>query len=91
MRIVIVGCGKVGTSIASQLNAEGHDIVVVDIDRNAVQNLSNSLDVMGIEGNGASYEVLAEAGAFPNSSASSSVDISSTSFVNSSCMPSIFT
>ena len=63
MRIVIVGCGKVGTSIASQLNAEGHDIVVVDIDRNAVQNLSNSLDVMGIEGNGASYEVLAEAGA----------------------------
>ena len=44
MRIVIVGCGKVGTSIASQLNAEGHDIVVVDIDRNAVQNLSNSLD-----------------------------------------------
>lgn len=63
MRIVIVGCGKVGTSIASQLNAEGHDIVVVDIDRNAVQNLSNSLDIMGIEGNGASYEVLAEAGA----------------------------
>ena len=54
MRIVIVGCGKVGTSIASQLNAAGHDIVVVDIDRNAVQNLSNSLDVMGIEGNGAS-------------------------------------
>ena len=47
MRIVIVGCGKVGTSIASLLNAEGHDIVVVDIDRNAVQNLSNSLDVMG--------------------------------------------
>ncbi len=63
MRIVIVGCGKVGTSIASQLNAEGHDIVVVDIDRDAVNNLSNSLDVMGIEGNGASYDVLAEAGA----------------------------
>lgn len=63
MRIVIVGCGKVGTSIASQLNAEGHDIVVVDSDRNAVNHLSNSLDVMGIEGNGASYEVLAEAGA----------------------------
>ena len=63
MRIVIVGCGKVGTSIASQLNAEGHDIVVVDIDRNAVQNLSNSLDVMGLEGILSAYEVLAEAGA----------------------------
>lgn len=63
MRIIIVGCGKVGTSIATQLNAEGHDIVVVDINREAVENLSNTLDVMGIEGNGASFEVLSEAGA----------------------------
>ena len=63
MRIVIIGCGKVGTSIATQLNSEGHDIVVVDNDHEAVQNLSNSLDVMGVEGNGASFEVLAEAGA----------------------------
>ncbi|HBM98257.1 MAG TPA: Trk system potassium transporter TrkA, partial [Ruminococcus sp.] len=53
MRIVIVGCGKVGTSIATELNSEGHNIVVVDIDREAVQNLSDSLDVMGVEGNGA--------------------------------------
>ena len=63
MRIVIVGCGKVGTSIATELNSEGHNIVVVDINREAVQNLSDSLDVMGVEGNGATYEVLMEAGA----------------------------
>lgn len=63
MRIVIVGCGKVGTSIATELNSEGHNIVVVDINREAVQNLSDSLDVMGVEGNGATYEVLIEAGA----------------------------
>lgn len=62
MRIIIVGCGKVGTSIANELNAEGHDIVVVDIDHNAVQSLSDSLDVMGIEGNGATYDVLVDAG-----------------------------
>lgn len=63
MNIVIVGCGKVGTSIANQLNAEGHDIVVIDINHDAVRNLSESIDVMGIEGNGATYDVLVEAGA----------------------------
>ena len=63
MKIVIVGCGKVGTSIASELNLAGHDIVVIDISRSAVTRLSDSIDGMGIEGNGATYETLAEAGA----------------------------
>ena len=63
MRIVIIGCGKVGTSIARELNAEDHYITVVDNNRKAVARLSESLDVMGVEGNGATYEVLAEAGA----------------------------
>lgn len=63
MRIIIVGCGKVGSSIAYELNSEGHEIVVVDTKQDAVQNLSDSLDVMGIEGNGAIYETLVEAGA----------------------------
>ena len=63
MDIIIIGCGKVGTSIATQFNAEGHNFVVIDINREAVENLSNSLDVMGVEGNGATYDVLVEAGA----------------------------
>lgn len=63
MNIVIVGCGKVGTSIANQLNAEGHDIAVVDINHEAVSSLSESIDVLGVEGNGATYDVLIEAGA----------------------------
>ena len=63
MKIVIVGCGKVGSSIANQLNAEGHEISVVDISPKAVKRLSESLDVMGIEGNGATFDALAEAGA----------------------------
>ncbi len=63
MKIIIVGCGKVGTSIANELNSEGHEIVVVDIDHEAVTRLSESIDVMGIEGNGATYEILSEAGA----------------------------
>ncbi len=62
MKIVIVGCGKVGTSIASELNLAGHNIVVIDINRAAVTRLSDSIDGMGIEGNGATYETLSEAG-----------------------------
>ncbi len=30
MQIIIVGCGKVGSTIAEQLSAEGHDITIVD-------------------------------------------------------------
>lgn len=63
MKIVVVGCGKVGTSIATELNSEGHEIIVVDINHDAVTRLSESIDVMGIEGNGATYEVLVDAGA----------------------------
>ena len=62
MNIVIVGCGKVGTSIAHELNTEGHDIVLVDINGDAVSRLSDSIDAMGIEGNGATYDTLTEAG-----------------------------
>ena len=32
MQIIIVGCGKVGSTIAEQLSAEGHDITIVDTD-----------------------------------------------------------
>ena len=62
MDIVIVGCGKVGASIARELNTAGHDIVVVDINGAAVSQLADSIDAIGVEGNGATYEVLAEAG-----------------------------
>lgn len=63
MKIVIIGCGKVGTSIARELNTAGHEISVVDNNRSAVARLSENLDVLGVEGNGATYEALAEAGA----------------------------
>lgn len=62
MNIIIVGCGKVGVTLAEQLDQEGHDIVVVDNRNEAVGNITDSLDIMGIVGSGASYHVLIEAG-----------------------------
>lgn len=62
MRIIIVGCGKVGAAIIEQLSDEGHDIVAVDLNPRIIEDLTNAHDVMGIVGNGTSYKVLKEAG-----------------------------
>ncbi|MBC8535237.1 Trk system potassium transporter TrkA [Feifania hominis] len=62
MKIVIVGDGKVGYTLTEQLAKEGHDIVVIDSSQQALQNSMNSLDVIGIRGNGAALEVQMEAG-----------------------------
>lgn len=62
MKIIIVGCGNVGATLAEQLSKEGHDITVVDTREQLVGNITNSFDVLGIVGNGASLNVLTEAG-----------------------------
>ena len=62
MNIVIVGDGKVGAALVEHLSQEGHDIVVIDRDSKIVEQMVNSYDVMGICGNGASYDVQMEAG-----------------------------
>lgn len=62
MKIIIVGCGKVGFTLVEQLNNEGHDITVIDRDGAKLRALTDSLDVMGVEGNGAVYQIQAEAG-----------------------------
>ena len=62
MKIVIVGCGKIGTMILSSLVAEEHDIVAIDIAPSALTDITNIHDVMAICGNGADSDVLEEAG-----------------------------
>lgn len=61
MKIIIVGCGNVGVTLAEQLCKEGHDITVVDTREQLVENIVNSCDVLGVVGNGASFNVLSEA------------------------------
>ena len=62
LRIIIVGGGKVGRTLVEQLSQEGHDITIVDRDGQKAQALANLYDIMGVQGNGASYGVLKEAG-----------------------------
>ncbi len=63
MKIVIVGNGKVGYSLAEQLAQEEHDITVVDNQEAALKRASDALDVMGVRGNGVAASTLREAGA----------------------------
>lgn len=62
MNIAIVGCGKVGTALIEQLNKEGHDITAIDTNKDVVEAVVNKIDIMGIVGNGASYNIQIEAG-----------------------------
>lgn len=62
LNIIIVGCGKVGTTLIERLIPEGHDITIIDTSAERVQEITNTYDVMGVVGNGASYSVQMEAG-----------------------------
>jgi len=62
VRVVIVGAGEVGSTIAESL-ADTHEVIVIDLDRDRVEALTYSLDVLPVEGDGASIETLTEAGA----------------------------
>ena len=62
LSIIIVGCGKVGTTLIEQLSKEGHDITIIDKDAAKVQEIASIYDIMGLAGNGASYKVQIDAG-----------------------------
>jgi trk system potassium uptake protein TrkA len=63
MKILVIGDGKVGRVIVENTCQEGHEVVVIDTDNNNVEELVNKYDVMGINGNGASFDILKEADA----------------------------
>lgn len=63
MKIIIAGCGKIGTSVLASLAAEGHDVTAVDKKSEVISELTNVYDVMGVCGNAADCDTLIEAGA----------------------------
>ena len=62
MNIIIVGGGKIGTTILENLVKEGHNVIAVDSDPKVTEMLSNQYDVMCVCGNGVDNETLSEAG-----------------------------
>lgn len=62
MKIIVCGCGKIGSTILASLVREGHDVVALDNSQEVITEITNVYDVIGVVGNGADYETLEEAG-----------------------------
>lgn len=63
MKIIVLGAGKVGKTLIKHMSNEDHDIIVVDQNASKVEEVVNLYDVIGVVGNGGSYDILTEAGA----------------------------
>ena len=63
MKIIIAGAGRIGSGIAQSLEAEGHDITVIDRDAATIESVSNSLDVICMLGSATNPDTLRESGA----------------------------
>ena len=62
MKIVIVGAGAVGTHLADRLSQENHDVTVIEKNKERLRNIQDDMDILTVEGNGASPKNLTEAG-----------------------------
>jgi trk system potassium uptake protein TrkA len=62
MKIVIMGCGRVGAQLAALLDADGHNITILDIDANSLRRLPANFSGTALLGNGIDAEVLKKAG-----------------------------
>ena len=62
MKAIVVGGGLVGSSLAAKLAGDGHDVVLVERDRDLLRELNENIDVQTIAGNGATVPVLLNAG-----------------------------
>ena len=62
MKCIIIGCGKVGITLAEQLCQENHDVVIMDASAKRMQDIPENIDAMRIVGNGASIQAQMEAG-----------------------------
>lgn len=62
MRVVILGCGRVGSGLAEKLAAEGHQVTVIEQDREAFRRLSPDFPGVQVVGLGIDEDVLRRAG-----------------------------
>ena len=62
MRIIIMGCGRVGAELARLLDAEGHEVVILDLDSYSFRRLPRNFKGTALVGNGLDEEILRKAG-----------------------------
>jgi trk system potassium uptake protein len=62
MKIVIVGCGRVGASAAESWDAAGHEVIVLDVSTRAFERLPSTFGGTAVRGDGTDEDVLRRAG-----------------------------
>jgi trk system potassium uptake protein TrkA len=80
VRVIVIGAGQVGESIASDL-ATDHEVVVVERDPDRVEELTYDLDVLAVQGDGTSLETLEEVGVESADMVIASTDVDETNIV----------
>jgi len=63
MKVVIIGCGRVGSTLAENLDAEGHEVIIFDVRTSAFDRLPEAFKGSAVRGDGTDEEVLRRAGA----------------------------
>ena len=64
MNIIIAGCGKIGCTLVAALVSEGHDVTAIDENPQAIDEITNTYDVMGVCGNATDCDTLEEASVY---------------------------
>jgi trk/ktr system potassium uptake protein len=62
VKIIIMGCGRVGAQLANVLDADGHQVTVIDIDAHSFRRLPPSFGGTALVGDGTDEEMLKKAG-----------------------------
>ena len=62
MKIVIIGLGTIGKTILKNISRKGHNITIIDEDKDKIEALIEKYDVSGVVGNGACLDIQKEAG-----------------------------
>jgi trk system potassium uptake protein TrkA len=90
MNIVVVGCGRVGSQLATMLSVEGHNVVVIDRDEDAFRRLGGTFNGVTIRGLGFDEEVLEEAGIRQADALAAVTDLDNTNLMTAEVARKIF-
>ena len=63
MKVIILGCGRVGATVASKMSREGHDVTIIDLSADAFRRLSRDFAGKTLVGNGIDEDTLRKADA----------------------------
>lgn len=90
MRVIVVGCGRVGSQLSTMLSVEGHDVVVIDTHADAFQRLGSAFNGMTIVGVGFDEEVLESAGTRGADALAAVTDLDNTNLMTAEVARNIF-